>query len=59
MGILTVQPNFDDDMAGGDSYDSIELELDMPDMEKYGHGYLIWVHLPMLKLRWKATSKWI
>jgi len=32
-GEIEVQPNFDDDMAGGDSYESIELELDMPDID--------------------------
>ena len=32
-GDIDIQPNFDDDMAGGDSYESIELELDIPDIE--------------------------
>jgi len=32
-GEIEVQPNFDDDMSGGDSYESVELELDMPSMD--------------------------
>ena len=32
-GNVDVQPNFDDDMSGGDSYASVELELDIPDID--------------------------
>ena len=32
-GNVDVQPNFDDDMSGGDSYESVELELEMPTMD--------------------------
>ena len=32
-GEIEVQPNFEDDMSGGDSYESVELELDMPSMD--------------------------
>ena len=32
-GEIEVQPNFDDDMTGGDSYESVELELEMPEMD--------------------------
>ena len=32
-GEIEVQPNFDDNMTGGDSYESVELELEMPSMD--------------------------
>ena len=32
-GNVDVQPNFDDDMSGGDSYESVELEVEMPTMD--------------------------
>ena len=32
-GEIEVQPNFEDDMSGEDSYESVELELDMPSMD--------------------------
>ena len=32
-GNVDVQPNFDDDMSGSDSYESVELELEMPTMD--------------------------
>ncbi len=32
-GNVDVQPNFDDDMSGGDSYASVELELELPTMD--------------------------
>ena len=32
-GDIEALPDFDDDMSGGDSYESVELELDMPSMD--------------------------
>jgi hypothetical protein len=32
-GKIEVTPNFDDNMSGGDSYETVEMELEMPDMD--------------------------
>ena len=32
-GNIEVQPDFNDDMSGGDSYASVELELELPDID--------------------------
>ena len=32
-GNIEVQPDFDDDMSGGNSYESVELELELPDID--------------------------